>query len=110
MFYSFDLLVGFMALARHEHDVLFLRHHARGLDSLFPVDHHQSLARFGWSHTFLHFTDDLHRIFVARIIGCKNYLIAILTGDRSHQRALGLIAISTTADHRDHLLLAGTQL
>src|SRR4051812_25963263 len=106
LFYSFDLLVFFMALPGNKHDVIALRHVYSGFNRLLPVGYGNIFSACCATQLSFHIQQYLAWIFTTRVVAGKYYFIAMLAGHGSHYRSFGFIPVATTAYHGDHLLVS----
>jgi hypothetical protein len=95
---SVDLLIGFVAFSRDEHNVAGRGQGDRALNGLATIGNY--LKRF-LLKSGLHVGEDGEWILASRIIGSGDAKVAVLFRGSRHERPLGAIAITTAAEHGD---------
>src|SRR5690606_34616409 len=96
-----------MSLSRNEDDVIRLGQLTGSLDSLPPVGDGHDLFEVMRLYPRFHFLDDLLRIFRPGIITGENNFGTQGRSYLAHLRSLCLIAIASTAYHRDQFFILG---
>ena len=101
-FFAADDLIGFVSFARDQYDIVWFCPRNRLMNRFAAVGDSEKRA-IGFLQSNFDFLDDLQRIFCARIVGCNDYQIAVLSGDFAHRLAFRFVAVAAAAENRDDL-------